>query len=252
MAYRLGKNRPVTDQRTMRFGAYLTAALPAPPDAVRYDEKVAAWPMYDNDRYGDCTCAAAGHMIQSWTAAAGAEFTPSESGVLGMYEHFVGNPPPPDEGCNMLSVLTYWRKAGLDSHPVTAFTALDLHNDNQAKSAVNLFGAIYIGVALPDFTVPPGTDFLTIPWEVPPGGPVGDAAPNPGNGHCIPAVGYDADHLYVVTWGAVKTMSWAFYDAYADESFAVLSQDFIGAGGVDGAGFNLDQLMTDLGELASS
>jgi hypothetical protein len=51
---------------------------------------------------------------------------------------------------------------------------------------------------------------LTVPWVVPPGGPVGNAAPNPNNGHCIPAVSYDADNLYVVTWGEIKPMSWAF------------------------------------------
>jgi hypothetical protein len=81
-------------------------------------------------------------------------------------------------------------------------------------------------VSLPDFATQ--GDMLTVPWVVPPGGPVGNAAPNPNNGHCIPAVSYDADNLYVVTWGEIKPMSWAFYDAYADEAYAMISQDFIG------------------------
>ena len=84
---------------------------------------------------------------------------------------------------------------------------------------------------------------------VPPGGTVGDAAPNQNNGHCIPAVDYDATNLYVVTWGAVKSMSWQFYDAYADESFAVVSQDFVGPKGRDPAGFSLAQMLNDLKEL---
>ena len=87
---------------------------------------------------------------------------------------------------------------------------------------------------------------LTIPWVVPAGGPVGDAAPNPNNGHCIPAVAYDPNNLTVVTWGEPKTMSWEFYAAYADEAFAVLSQDFIESSGTDLDGFDLTALKADL------
>ena len=61
--YRLGKKPAVFDSRTLRFGAYLTTTLPAPPAAVDWGKKVPSWPMYLNDKYGDCTCAAAGHMI---------------------------------------------------------------------------------------------------------------------------------------------------------------------------------------------
>jgi hypothetical protein len=244
MAYRLGKNRPVIDDRTLRFATYLKPALPAPPTAVEYGEKVPSWPMYYNDQYGDCTCAAAGHMIQNWTASVGTEVTVPDPSVLTFYEHFVGTPPPADAGCNMLQVLRYWRKTGLDAHKVLAFASLDLQNQVQAQSAVWLFGSIYIGVALPDFATQ--GDMLTVPWVVPPGGPVGNAAPNQNNGHCIPAVAYDANQLWIVTWGELKSMSWDFYNAYADESFAVISQDFIAANGLNPAGFDLDALKADL------
>lgn len=58
--YKLGKHPPVFDDRTLRFSDYVTPALPTPPDSVTYYQKVPAWPMYYNDQYGDCTCAAAG------------------------------------------------------------------------------------------------------------------------------------------------------------------------------------------------
>jgi hypothetical protein len=249
MAYRLGKNPPVTDPRTLRFGSYLTAQLPAPPVSADYGAKVSSWPMYDNDQYGDCTCAAAGHMIQNWTASAGEEVTVPAESVLRFYEHFVGSPPPPDQGCDMLSVLKYWRRTGVDRHKVLAFASLELGNQVQAQNAVYLFGSLYIGVALPDFAVQ--GDMLTVPWVVPPSGPVGNAAPNQSNGHCIPAVAYDAANLYIVTWGELKSMSWGFYNAYADESFAVLSQDFIGAGGQAPEGFDLSALEADLSHITS-
>jgi hypothetical protein len=247
MAYRLGKNRPVIDARTMRFGSYLTPALPAPPAAVNYGSKVSTWPMYYNDQYGDCTCAAAGHMIQNWTASAAVEVTPPAATVLKFYEHFVGSPPPPDQGCDMLSVLRYWRQEGLDRHNVKAFASLELNNHVETQNAIYLLGSVYIGVALPQFALQ--GDMLAVPWVVPPAGPVGDAAPDPHNGHCIPAVAYDADGLYVVTWGAVKSMSWQFYDAYADEAYAVISQDFIDKSGIDPAGFDLKTLESDLRQL---
>jgi len=247
--YKLGKHRPVHDDRTLRFSNYVTPALPAPPDSVAYYQKVPTWPMYYNDQYGDCTCAAAGHMIQNWTANAATEISPPDPTVLKFYEHFVGTPPPADAGCDMLSVLKYWRKAGLGRHKVQAFTALKLQDQSQAQSAIDLLGGIYLGVELPDFAVQAGADWLTIPWAVPPGGPVGNAAPNPQNGHCIPAVGYDAEQLWIVTWGSLKSMSWDFYNAYADESYTIVSNDFLGATGNSPGGFDLAALEQDLAQL---
>ncbi|MHB8243335.1 MAG: hypothetical protein ACYDHN_15270 [Solirubrobacteraceae bacterium] len=248
MPLKLGKHPPVFDKRNLVFGNYLKeAAPPTPPPKKNYGESVPTWPMYANDRYGDCTCAAAGHMIQNWTATASTEITVPESSVVGFYEHFVGKPPPEDAGCNMLQVLKYWRRHGLDGHKVHAFAELGAQNLDQTKTAVYLLGSVYIGVALPNFAV--HGDMLTIPWVVPAGGAVGDAAPNPNNGHCIPAVGYDESNLYVVTWGEIKTMSWGFLEAYADEVYAVLSLDFINAAGQDAAGLDLAQLEADLKDL---
>jgi hypothetical protein len=247
MALKLGKRPAVYDSRTLQFGAYLKPQLPAPPTTVTYGQKVPSWPMYDNDRYGDCTCAAAGHMVQNWTANAGQEVTPPDQAVLTFYEHFVGNPPPQDAGCNMLDVLKYWRSSGLGGHQVTAFAALEPKNNVQARDALYMFGSVYIGVALPNFAVQ--GDMMHVPWVVPPPGPTGNAAPNPQNGHCIPAVAYDDRNLYVVTWGALKPMSWQFYDVYADEAFAVLSQDFIEKNGQNVAGFDLKTLQADLQQI---
>jgi len=244
MALKLGKRPPVFDERTLRLGDYLKPELPAAPASEDYGSKVHGWPMYGNDRYGDCTCAAAAHMIQNWTANAAGEVSPAESSVLAFYEHFVGNPPPPDAGCNMLEVLKYWRSQGLEGHNVLAFASVEPKNTVQARDAVYLFGSLYIGVALPDFAVQ--GDMLGVPWVLPPGGAAGNAAPNPQNGHCIPAVAYDTRSLYVVTWGERKAMSWSFYEAYADEAYAVLSRDFIDANDHTAAGFDLATLEGDL------
>lgn len=221
--YRLGKKPAVVDSRTLRFGTYVRAKLPAPPEHVDWGQHVKGWPMYENDKYGDCTCAAAGHMIQAWTASCGNERTPKDSEVLKFYEHFT--PPGPENGCDMLTVLKYWRSHGLGKDRIAAFTQLEPRNTNQVKDAIWLFGACYIGVELPKFALN-APDLLKVPWVVPAQGPVGDGAPDPAGGHCIPAVAYDSRNLYVVTWGAIKPMSWQFYHDYADEAYAILSVDF--------------------------
>lgn len=250
--FKLGKNVPKVDKRTLMFGKYVTAQLPPPPVAVDYSKPVPVWPMMGNDKYGDCTCAAAGHMIEEWTANTGTEKTVPDSQILAAYNHFSkGNA---DAGASMLDVLNYWRKTGIGGDQITAYAQLEPKNDVEARDAVNIFGNCYIGVALPNFAVAPGTDFLQTPWVVPPSGPVGNAAaPNPQNGHCIPAVGYDSRNLYVVTWGALKSMSWQFYDAYMDEAFAVLSADWINAKvGTAPPGFNLAALRQDLAAIGAA
>jgi hypothetical protein len=64
-----------------------------------------------------------------------------------------------------------------------------------------------------------------------------------------PAVGYDADQLWIVTRGELKSMAWDFYNAYADEAFAVLSQDFIEGSGGSPEGLDLKALRADLAKL---
>lgn len=248
--YKLGKQRPQVDSRTLKFGAYLTKTLPSPPASVDYTKPVTSWPMMGNDTYGDCTCAAAGHMIEEWTANNGRQVIVSDADILKAYNHFAkGNP---DAGANMLDVLKYWRKTGIGGDKIQAFAQLEPQSDVQLQDAVSIFGTSYIGLALPNFAVPPNTDFLTIPWVVPGTGPVGDAAPNQDNGHCVPAVGYDQRFIYVVTWGAVKSMTWQFYEAYSDEAYAVLSPDWIGTKGTTPSGFDMATLLQDLQEVGKT
>src|SRR5438552_6015553 len=149
---------------------------------------------------------------------------PSDAEVLRFYEHFTT--PRPENGVDMLAVLKYWRSTGLGKDKITAFAQLEPRNTTEVKDSVSLFGSCYIGIELPTFALN-APDLLQVPWVVPPQGPVGDAAPNPQGGHCIPAVAYDERNLYVVTWGAVKSMSWQFYVDYADESYAVLGPDYL-------------------------
>jgi hypothetical protein len=240
---KLGKKPPVYDDRTLRFGAYVKPTLPQVPGALSYVHHIKSWPMYGNDTLGDCTCAAAGHMIQCWTANNGASMELPTSDIIAMYRVF--NPGTEDDGCDMLSVLKWWRANRLDQTfddtSIHAFAAIELGNQEQAEQACYLFGGIYLGLALPDFAV---AGDMTAPWAVPSGSDV--PPPNQNNGHCVPVVAYNSVGLTVVTWGELRVMSWGFYNAYVDEAYAVLSPAWFNPKGDAPVGFDLEHLERDL------
>jgi len=68
---KLGKAAARHDPRTLLLASYVTPALPTPPAAFDLASKVKSWGMMDNDQIGDCTCAAAGHLLMEWTANVG-------------------------------------------------------------------------------------------------------------------------------------------------------------------------------------
>lgn len=239
--YCLGKTRATHDPRTLMLANY-TANLPAPPVTCDWTAKVPSYPMFENDKWGDCTIAAVGHLLQTWTANVGAEVTVTDADITTMYKHFTT--PGPENGCNMLSVLKYWKSHGIAGHKIAGYAALQPGSVTGAMDAISLFGGIYLGVELPDFAVQ-ASDLLTVPWVVPSSGPYGNAAPDSNNGHCITPAKYDARNLGVVTWGAVKSMSWEFYKDYGDESYVVFSEDFLHNGTAPN-GFDLAALQADL------
>src|SRR5690348_15304597 len=68
---KLGKGAARHDMRTLLMASYATHQLPTPPDHYDLTTKITSWGMMENDQIGDCTCAAAGHLIMEWTANAG-------------------------------------------------------------------------------------------------------------------------------------------------------------------------------------
>lgn len=200
--------------------------------------------MYANDRLGDCTCAAAAHMVQSWTTYARLrDVVLPWREVVAAYFAITGGK---DNGEACLDVLKYWRGSGIAGDRIAGFTKLRNRDIAQAKLSIDLFGSAYLGFALPDFAIA-----TRKAWDVPPGGAVGAARPNESNGHCVPAVGYDGENVYVATWGRLKAMTWRFYEAYMDEAYAVLSRDWLEKNRKAPSGFQLDTLEKDLAGLGS-
>ncbi len=233
---KLGKLPPKHDLRTLRFSRY-AQSLPPAPASCDWSKKVPGWPMLGNDAYGDCTFAGAAHMSQCWADNAGRSFTPDDRAVVAEYLSFTGGQ---DTGCVELDVLKKWRADGIVGHKIGAFAALEPAAHEPLKQTVWLFGGAYLGLALPL-----SAENQSV-WDVPPQGPVGRGSPGSWGGHCVPVVAYDATGPIVVTWGETKRMTWAFYDAYVDEAYAILAQDFLSDANAAPNGFDIAALAADL------
>jgi hypothetical protein len=238
---KLGKLPVRTDVRTLSLGRYVDPArLPEPPPALDLTAHVGEWPMYANDRLGDCTTAAAGHMIEAWSAAvSGQAVEIPESAVVDAFQHVkVVDPLTGEEGAIELDVLKYWRETGIGSHTIGAFARVAVHDERLVRTAAYLFGGLYIGLALPLVA----RDERVWDWT---GSLSGPARPGSWGGHAVDVVGYAGDRVTIVTWGSLKEMTWSFWERYVDECYCILSTDFL-RGDTAPNGFDLSALRADL------
>jgi len=222
---KLGKHAPVHNHHLPMLSSY-TKGLPIAPDSVDYSH-IPNLGMMMNDKIGDCTCAAVGHIIQQWGTYTHKPLVPTDQQVLSLYEAVSGyNPKDPstDNGAVETDVLNYWVKNKAFGISLDAYAPLELGNHNEVKDAVYWFGNAYIGLNLP---ISAQTQDV---WSVPAGGTHGNGAPGSWGGHAVPVVAYNARTLTVITWGALKQMTWAFWAAYAEEAYALLSTDWISSG----------------------
>src|SRR5947209_591168 len=100
----LGKLPHRVDPRTLRLTRYVDLAAAVPE-----------WPMYANDRLGDCTTAAAGHMIEAWCEAAAHRLVEvAEADVLAAFDAVkIVDPLTGEAGAIELDVLNLWRRNGI-------------------------------------------------------------------------------------------------------------------------------------------
>lgn len=233
---RLGKQPKKYDRRTLQLGRYLPL-LPAPPAVVDHASRLPAdLGQMGNDRYGSCTISAAGHMVQSWSVYAerGLQTIPDDQ-IIATYLAI----SPRDQGAFMLDALNYWRKTGVGPDKIEAFVETAPSDLTQAKLAIQYFGSCYIGMALPDVNT-------FGPWTTPSG------RPNPYNGHAVNLCAYDDGRqmFKVATWGEIWDLSYSWFQAYADECYAVLNDlSLIAASGATPEGFKWTALQEDMAHL---
>jgi hypothetical protein len=186
-------------------------------------------------------------MEEVWTALVdGAPHEASDQEVLALYETQGYNPSDPssDQGATLVGVLTSWRKAGLGSDKVLGWAEVDIANRGELLSACWLFGGLYMGFNVPQSAL--DQFYAGKIWDVVPddGGLVG--------GHCVNAVGYDAQGMTIITWGRPQKLSWAFYQKYFDEVCVAIPQDYDRLGNRLLEGFSEKQLEQDIDSIGGN
>lgn len=243
---RLGKGAPKEDPRTLRMARYLRALPPNPEERLWYGA-VPAWPMFMNDIVGDCTCASLGHAEVCWNANNGSSWRPNDRQILEMYQAISGydpDVPGTDSGAQMLDALNHARRFGIGGRKIEAYVAIDHGNIDEFKTAINLFGGVYLGLSLP-LSAQNQSE-----WKVSLAGTDGKAERGSWGGHAVFAVAYNAAGVWIVTWAGLQFVTWRWLLAYCDEAYALLSADWADA---DGAPNDLDMaaLRADLSAVAS-
>jgi len=244
MNRKLGKKLGrVVDPRTLKLKNLLEAPLPVPPVSSMYSRDRTSFPVLGNDQYGDCALASlAGHRVIVQERNAGQkEREPSTQEVLEAYSAITGfdpNDPSTDNGTYMLDALNYQRRTGTGhekdgtTHTIYAFAEVD-RTTMQLRLASWLFGGFYLGLWLPISAQDQDV------WDVADGA---NGRPGSWGGHAVWVIGYTRSTVTCITWGGKQAMTWAFISKYADEAYAVISEDFLKADDVTRAGFKHAEL----------
>jgi hypothetical protein len=241
---RLGKLPYVHDDRNLKLADYLISPkLPPLPDTYDWFRQVSGFGPMGNLEAGNCVIAGAGHMVQTWTANQGREVIIPDKDIIGLYSQLTGYDPATgdnDNGLNVLAFLKFWRKTGVAGHKIGAFVQVDHRNHKVLAYANYLFGGVYCGLALP----------LTAKdqqiWDVTDLSFTGNAEPGSWGGHCVNLGIHDPLGYVFSTWGEEQYATEPFVNAYCDEAYAIISQDFLDGKGLAPNGFDLDSLTKDL------
>lgn len=229
--------------------------VPPPPASQDWYSKVPTWPGLENDKIGTCGPASLLHTIQGWEAYSGRVWTPTDTMAIHIYEKFGFDPARPlqtDNGVRQLDLLNAWI-AGMDlgdgtTDQLAAYAAIE--TIDQLKYAISWFGSASIGLALPQSIVGP---FEGSEWTVPATGLSGAGAKGSLGEHLVNGVGFTADGwIVVISWGGVVLMSFDFWMAYMQTTYAVVSADFSSAPGVTPAGVPYARLLEHWDAVRSS
>jgi hypothetical protein len=140
-----------------------------------------------------------------------------------------------------LKALDYFRNNGLAFNgaikKIDGYVSVDWTNKLEVQVALYLFGAITIGINLPQAWT---TNAI---WDVTNTGIVG--------GHDVTCVGYDDQGVQVASWGRIYTITWAAFlkTTWLEESYVMLAPDWYGNDRLAPSGVDANTLRDDLAKL---
>ena len=216
------------DPRTLKLQNILARELP--PIPAMFVESVIPTPVFGNLQHGCCVISARAHAtLRFEQVEQGALIQITEADVLRAWRAENGDT---EDGLYMLDSQRAWRAGWLaagNCYNSAAFASVDPCDSEHVRAGIFLFGSLQAGLSLPYSVTEDGID----PWVIVPGS---RSATDPDGGHAVTIVGYDKAWMTVVTWGKRVKMSWAFFEAYCEELYAVvddLDKWRVGAPGID-------------------
>lgn len=239
---KLGKSNPRHDPRTLRLSRYVP--LPKPPLTSDWSKVVQVpWGVMKNDRVGDCTIAAMGHLVMLVTAANANVVIPPDRLILDAYSAVSGynGTDATDTGAVELDVLKYMKTTGLGGHKLKAFVDIDGANLDYLRWSIHWLGNAYIGVQLTQ------NDMDAVdrgqPWVKSVGAPIG--------GHAVPLVAYDTTSFTCVTWGQLQKISIPWLQAAMDEAHGAMFEDWFDSHAHSPVALDLGALEADLASIST-
>lgn len=204
------------------------------------------WNGYRNVPGGiqDCIPAAAAHILTLWssnTQDVPVILTVDE--VVRLYSRESGydsSSGDNDQGCILVDFMWNWNKKGIGNanRKIGLFQSLTKGDTQQVKQAITYFGACMIGLALPEYlqyVSRSGKPF----WQLVTAPPKGSVEPGSWDNHAVAAIGYDEQGITVISWGIEVVISWEFYSKYNDESYVMISADWVPQRGTAPSGKDL-------------
>lgn len=249
----LGRRK--SDRNQLRLQPQLSAyfdykAMPGPPLARPWnlvggtvDGPPVSVSTFDNDKIGDCTCAAIAHHDQIAAAQLGMTSPITRDDVITMYRRSGYDPDDPssDQGWNNLDAARAAKKAGW----IDGFATFDPGNQWLMKIIVNEFGGAYCGIDLPNSAK---AQMGTL-WDVaPPNKRDSSYDRNSWGGHAATVVAFDHDGVTLATWGKFQLATWSFVYTYFDEGMALLNRCWASRP-LTPSGIRLDALRADIARL---
>jgi hypothetical protein len=229
-----GRQIPVAVGPHLRLENYMKlSSMPSPPSSLNLSTLAMACliQIFGNNALGDCVIAGKSHVDGVWTGNgdAGTPFIATENQVVSQYSAiggYVPGNPATDQGCNMQTALNWWtQNPGADGSKLVAWTGGSPTNVPLTMASVNLLEHAYIGMALADSWISPFPSANGFVWDV-----AGD--PDPSNGHCVMAYGYNSQGLLIDSWGLLGVLTWGAVAKYCSTSaggelYYMLSTDML-------------------------
>lgn len=220
-----------------RLGAFFSAAndQSPPPAGTNWRAKAGAAiaQTYGNTQQGDCVIASKLHQVGVWTAnETGTPALSSDSEALQQYHAICG---AWDQGCVITDVLDHFKSQGLTLggkvHKIDNYVAIDWTNKQLVQVAIDLFGSGCVGINLPN-----AWTCTNCVWDVTNTRNVG--------GHDVPFVDYDAQYVYILTWGGTVQVTWQAFTSrnWIEEAYIELSPDWYSNADLAPNGINVTAL----------